>query len=128
MSKGSPLCTRLPTNLDEEVRSFFERHGLGPSQGLRKIVEEWAILQRFPSLEFREGVFGRRAAVRSGPEVWEIVSAARRYGPDREVLYSHFSWLEPASLDEALEFYHALPADVDRILTENERIAREAAP
>jgi uncharacterized protein (DUF433 family) len=124
MSNGSPLCTRLPADLDEEVRGFFARHGLGPSQGLRQIVEEWVTLQHFPALEFRESVFGRRAAVRGGPEVWEIVSLSRRYGPDRAKLHAHFSWLDAASLHQALEFHKARPADVDRILTENERIAR----
>ena len=122
MSNGSPLCTRLPEDLDAEVRAFFERQGLGPSRGLRRIVEEWVMLERFPLLEFRTGVFGRRAAVRGGPEVWEIVTVSRRYGPDRERLYSHFSWLDAASLDQALAFYKTRPADVDRILAENERI------
>jgi uncharacterized protein (DUF433 family) len=126
MANTSPLCTRLTADLDDEVRGFFARHTLGPSQGLRRIIEEWVTLQRYPALEFREGVFGRRAALRHGPEVWEIVSISRRYGPDRERLYAHFSWLDAASIDQALEFYKAMPDDVDRILAENERIARGA--
>jgi hypothetical protein len=30
-------------------------------------------MDRYPKLEFRDGTFERRAALRDGPEVWEIV-------------------------------------------------------
>ena len=42
MGHSSPMCVRLPPELDEQVRSFFAEHGLKVSEGMRRIVEEWA--------------------------------------------------------------------------------------
>jgi len=123
MTLPRPLCTRLPRDIESVLEARFEALDWAPSEGLRAIVGEWLALQRFPSLEFRDTAFGRRAAVRGGPEVWEVAQGAgeeRRVGP---ALESHFSWVARAGLEEALAYAEAFPGEIRKILERNRRLA-----
>ncbi|MGH7540215.1 MAG: hypothetical protein ACRELC_04375 [Gemmatimonadota bacterium] len=121
-----PICARLAANAERELAAFFEGQGWGPSEGLRHIVDEWLVLRRLPGIEFRTGPLGRRAAVRGGPEVWEVVAASRAPGT-REGVYAHFGWVDRARIEEALECYRLLPEPVDALIERNARLADAAA-
>lgn len=127
MAIPQPICTRLAPPVLDEIDSFIYDHGYGPSAGLRRIVEEWVALNRFPLLEFRSGLFGRRAALRGGPEAWEIVSVWQRLPGRTDEVYRHFGWLEREAIRQALDYYQDFPADIDEILRLNERVALRTA-
>lgn len=119
----STLSTRLDDWLREEIIEFWRAHGAGPSTALRHVAEEWWALQEFPAIEFRDGVSGRRAALRGGPDVWEVVSVARDYGPDRDGLYEHFApFPDPAAIAQALAYAERFPAEIAALIADNERI------
>lgn len=123
MALPRPLCTRLPLELESELEDHFAALDWSPSEGLRSIVREWLAVRRFAALEFRDTAFGRRAAVRGGPEVWEVAQAAgepRRVGA---ALESHFSWVARAALEEALAYAEAFPGEIRKILERNRRLA-----
>ena len=120
-----PVTTRLPEWLDEELSGIFSQSGEGRSEGLRRVAEEWWALAHFPSIEFRDGVSGRRAAVRGGPDVWEIAMVQRDYGDDREGLYQHFSWVPRDDVDQALEYAEKFAGSVNERIAQNERVARQ---
>lgn len=125
----APICVRLSAPADLRLRERFDLLGMTPSGGLRMLVDEWLAMADQGSIEFRDGAFGRRAAVRGGPEVWEIVVAASAYEDDRAGLEAHFGWLEPAKIEEALKYYESRREEIDGLLAEIERvIARSAAP
>lgn len=119
-----PMSVKFRSWLDEELRSEFEERGESTSEGLRRIVEEWWAERRLQDIEFREGLSGRRAAVEDGPEVWEIVSAFRDHGGDREGLSEHFGWLADEKIEAALEYYERFPDRVEAQIEENERAGR----
>jgi hypothetical protein len=119
----TPISTRVPEWLAREVREFGREYGRGPSTALRSIVQEWWTRSRLPEIEFREDAFGRRPAVRGGPEVWEIVAVWRAHDRDRDATAGYFEWLDPAGLDQALLYYERFPENVDATIAENERIA-----
>lgn len=121
---GSTLTTRLPEWLEEELREEFEERGEGPSEGLRRIVEEWWVLTHLPRIEFREGVTGLRPALKGGPELWEIILVRRGYGEDREGLREHFGDLEEEDLRQALAYYELFPGSIDDHLQELDRLNR----
>ncbi len=121
---GRTFSTRLPGWLEAELREAFHTSGEGASEGLRRIVEEWWAMDRYPKLEFRDGAFERRVALRDGPEVWEIVYVQREYGADLEGLCEHFGSLDREAIDQALQFYRRCPAAIDRKIDENERVGR----
>ena len=124
MAIPQPICTRLPPSLADEIDAFLFEYGYGPSKGLRQIVLEWVVLNRFETLEFRGGAFGRRAAVRGGPEVWEVIFVSQQLPGREKDLFRHFGWLDRDAVLHALEYYSEFPDEIDDILVLNERIAR----
>lgn len=120
-----PATTRLPDWLERALRAFWEEHGEGPSIGLRRTIEEWWTLQHFPAIEFRDGVSGRRAALREGPDVWEVAMVARDYGSDVEQLVRHFGGrISRDALTQALAYGARFPDEISSWISENERVAR----
>lgn len=79
-------------------------------------------MENFPAIEFRDGPAGRRAALRGGPEVWEIIMVWRNYAPDLDGLRAHFDWLPPEALDQALAYYERNSESIDALIEENERV------
>lgn len=120
----SPITARFPEWLDEELKKLFASTGEGRSEGLRRIVEEWWAMEHFPEIEFRDGVSGRRASVRGGPDVWEIIMVARDYGDDRAGLQEHFDGLAPERLEQALAYAERFSEQIQQKIEENERVGR----
>ena len=119
------MTARIEDWLKADVESFWEAHGEKPSPGLRRVIQEWWALQHFPALTFRDGVSGRRAALREGPDVWEIAMVARDYGDDRIGLHAHFEgFVEPDALDQAMAYSARFPDEIASLLTENARVER----
>ncbi|HEV8523554.1 MAG TPA: hypothetical protein VGQ71_03555 [Terriglobales bacterium] len=120
----STVTARLEPWLEHAIREFWARHGEGPSGGLRRVAEEWWTLHNFRHLEFRDDVAGRRAAIRGGPDVWEVVLVARQNGGDRDALFEHFGTLvSREALDDALGYADRFPQPVEARIRENERVA-----
>lgn len=118
------LSTRMKGWLRGEIVDFGRQHREGPSEALRRVAEEWWAMSRFPAIEFRDGVTGRRAAVRGGPDVWEIVMVAKDLEPDRTGPYDHFGGNVPReALDQALAYYERFPDEIDHRIEENLRVA-----
>lgn len=116
------LSTRLPDWLERELDSFFREHGFGPSEGLRRVADEWWTMENYPAIEFRDGPAGRRASIRGGPDVWEVVQVAEV--EDESRVEAHYDWVDPDHLAQALAYYERFPEQVDRMIQENARLAR----
>ncbi len=82
-------------------------------------------MQHFPAIEFREGVTGRRAALREGPDVWEVVMVARDYQNDLDALAGHLGGhVAREALAQALAYAQRFPKEIQDWIAENERIGR----
>lgn len=120
------MSTRIHAWLRDEIVRFGRTQRAGPSEALRRVAEEWWALQHFPAIEFREGVTGRRAALRAGPDVWEVVMVWKEYEPDRDGLRAHFGdVISPDQLDQALAYYERFPEEVEERLEDNRRVAAQ---
>lgn len=116
------VTARLEDWLKEEVEAFWRSHGEKPSPGLRRVVQEWWAAQRFPAVTFQDGVSGRRAVLRGGPDVWEVALVARDYGDDRQALQAHFAgFVTVEAVDQALAYAEYFPEEVAAMLAENAR-------
>ncbi len=116
-----PLTTRLPEWLDQEIRDYFKDAGIGVSTGMKQIAEEWWIMRNMPSVEIRDGVTGPRAALKNGPDIWQIIMVKKGYGDDLKGLSEHFGDLPMENIDTAVAFYRLFPEQIDAKLRENER-------
>jgi hypothetical protein len=117
------LTTRLDDWLREEIVRYWEAHGEGPSAGMRRVAQEWWAMQEFPAIAFRDGVSGRRAVLRGGPDVWEVALVAHEYLDDLEGLYEHFSGAVPReALGQALAYAERFPDEIEGMIAENRRV------
>jgi len=127
MSLPRPICTRIPRALEAELERRLEELDWSPSEGLRNIVSEWLAIQRYPDLEFRDTALGRRAAIRSGPEVWEVVAVAESAGVT-DGGAGHFSWVPPDAIEQANAYAAAVPEAIRRIIERNRRLSGGPPP
>ncbi|WP_423926655.1 hypothetical protein [Candidatus Palauibacter sp.] len=124
MSLPRPLCTRLSREVESELERIFFEQQWTPSEGLRAILREWLSVQRFPQIEFRETRAGRRAALRGGPEVWEVAAAAGRARAMSAAVGQRFAGTRTEALEEALAYAKAYADEIDPIIAREERLAR----
>jgi len=119
------MSTRVDDWLKDSLEEFWRAHGERPSTGLRRVAEEWWAMETFPAICFQDGVAGRRARIRGGPDVWEIVSVWREYAPDRDAFHGHFDpYVDPAKLDQALAYAEHFPDEIDALIAQNRRLER----
>jgi hypothetical protein len=118
------MSARLDPWLKDSIEEFWRAHGEGPSSGLRRVAEEWWAMAHLPEITFVDGVAGRRARLRNGPDVWEIVAVREDYGGDEDGFREHFSFVPPESLAQAIEYAERFPDDIDAMIAGNRRVER----
>lgn len=119
------ITARLDDWLDEELREFWSERGEGPSAGLRRVAREWWTAEHLPAIEFRDGVTGRRARVRGGPDVWEIALLELEYGRDIEAIRGHLGGsVEASALEQAFRYMDSFPDEIDERLEGHRRVGR----
>ena len=111
--------------LKESLEEYWRARGERPSTGLRRVAEEWWAMMEFPAIGFHDGASGRRARLRGGPDVWEVVMVWRDYAPDREALYEHFApYVDRETLDQALAYTDRFGDEIEAAIRQNERLER----
>ena len=119
----TPITTRLPDWMDREIRTYWKQHGEKPSPGYRRVIEEWWVLENLPLLEFRDGVSGRRAGLRSGPDVWEIVQVASECNNDVQQVETYFGGRVTAeAIAQALRYAEQFSETIEAQIRENQRV------
>lgn len=92
----------------------------------QRSVDEGMRLDRHPGIVFRGGPTGRRPAVAGGPDVWEVVSAARSAPERGDELDAALAERVGSSSDRirvAVHYYAEFPDEIDRWI---ERVVEEA--
>lgn len=121
---ASILTTRLPEWLGDELREEFAQYGEGPSEGLRRVVEEWWVRKNLPAIEYRDSLDGPRPAMKEGPELWSFIMIHRSYGDDLDGISEHYGGLSHEGMKQALAYYKLFPDSIDEHLRENDRLMR----
>jgi hypothetical protein len=85
-------------------------------------------LDRHPGIVFRDGPAGRRAVVVGGPDVWEVIAAART-APERgeELIDALVERIGVPSerIRIAIRYYAEYPEEVDRFIAMVEEEAEQ---
>lgn len=126
----NPLSIRFDAALLGRLRRRAAIQDSTPSGLAQRLVDEGLRSQEHPGIVFRDGPSGRRAALISGPDVWEVVSSVRLSGVKDEkraiaATAAEMS-LSPAQVQVVLEYYGSFPEEVDAQIAENERACAEA--
>jgi hypothetical protein len=86
----------------------------------QRYIDEGMRLDRHPGIVFRDGPAGRRAVVIGGPDVWEVVSAARsapEQGDELVKVLAERVGLAPERIRIAVRYYAEFPDEIDRWLS-----------
>lgn len=83
---------------------------------------------RHPGIVFRDGPAGRRAVVVGGPDVWEVIAAARSAPESGEKLVHALAQRIGVPVDKirvAVRYYGEYPDEVDHFIAANEQEAMQ---
>jgi hypothetical protein len=83
----------------------------------QRYIDEGMRLDRHPGIVFRDGPAGRRPVVVGGPDVWEVIVAARSAPERDEQLIEAMAERMGTSVEKiraAVRYYAEFPDEVDR--------------
>ena len=101
------------------LRALREQSGRSGEQIVRlaqRYIEEGMRRDRHPGIVFRDGPAGRRAVVVGGPDVWEVISAARdapQRGEELVGMLAERIGVPVERIRIAVRFYAEYPEEVD---------------
>ena len=85
----------------------------------QRYIDEGLRLERHPGIVFRTGPAGRRAVIVGGPDVWEVVAAARgapESGEELVVALAERIGVPIERIRTAIRYYAEYPDEVDRFI------------
>jgi hypothetical protein len=88
-----------------------------------RYIEEGLRADRHPGIFFREGPAGRRAVVVGGPDVWELVSAARSAPEKGKALVPALAerlGISESKIRAAIRYYGEYPEEIDEWIAAND--------
>src|SRR5438309_259084 len=97
--------------------------GLGP-----RLHALYRAVNRHPGIVFRNGPAGRRAVVVGGPDVWEVIAAARNAPEHGEELVSALAERIGVPVEKiriAVRYYAEYPEEIDRFIEMVEQEAKQ---
>ncbi len=115
----------------ETLRALRERSAQSGEPIVRlaqRYISEGMRLDRHPGIFFRDGPAGRRAVVIGGPDVWEVIAAARSAPERGEELVRGLAERIGTPVEKirsAIRYYSEFPEEVDRFIAANEREAEQ---
>lgn len=121
-----PTSFRLSEELLERVDAEAAATGTSATALVSSLLDEGLKARRFPGVVYRNGPTGRRAALVSGPDVWEIVRAVRQTAGKGEPRLTRVAAETGLGLDQvrlAVNFYSAYPDEIDVRIAADEAAA-----
>lgn len=112
----------------ERLEADARRRGEPKARTAERLIDEGLRMADHPGIVFRDGPSGRRAALASGPDVWEIIETVKGTGlAGEEAIEAAAEWgnLTPAQVRLAIRYYGDFPDEIDeRILVNRQEAER----
>ncbi|HEY8740871.1 MAG TPA: CopG family transcriptional regulator [Candidatus Dormibacteraeota bacterium] len=116
---------RLNADTKRELERLAAGRRVGKTVLAEQYLEEAVRLAAHPGVLFRDGPAGRRPALVSGPDVWEVVSVFRDNDTDEGQTASYLN-LPVGVVQAAIGYYADHREDIDSWIEANNREADEA--
>jgi uncharacterized protein (DUF433 family) len=110
---GAPISVRLARSTEERVRQIAALEHRSYADTIRLLTEEAIKGRDFPEVVFTEGPTGRRATLRNGPDVWEVIEPFLLAGRDWAALRESFPHLDESTLRTALRYFERFPEEIE---------------
>ena len=129
MPKKNPTPVRFDMMVADRLAAFVSiNHGLSLSAAANMLVDEGLRMMEHPGVIFRTGPTGRRAGLAAGPDVWEVIAAARSASERGEELVRALAERIGVPVEKiriAVSYYGEYPDEVDRFIAANEQEAEQ---
>jgi len=128
-----PFSIRMSEQTLARLDIGARRRGEAKSRTAERLIDEGLRMQDHPSIVFRDGPAGRRAALAAGPDVWEVIETLKGTGLRGEpAIAATAQWgnLTHARVDAAVRYYADFRAEIDDRIAFNRQEAehqREAS-
>lgn len=122
----SSQSIRIESETLRSLRERSEQSGEPIVRLAQRYIDEGMRLDRHPGIVFRNGPAGRRAVVVGGPDVWEVVAAARSAPESGEALVDALAsriGVPSERIRVATRYYAEYPEEVDLFIA---RVEQEA--
>lgn len=122
---AAPVSLRLADSVAEKIRHMASVEHRSLAEMTKLLVEEAIKLREFPDIVFTEGPTGRRATLRNGLDVWEILEPYVLARKDPKVLRESYPDYDQAILHSALRYYEAYPEEIEARIALNQAAANQ---
>ena len=115
----SSQAIRIETDTLRALRERSAQSGEPIVRLAQRYIDEGLRLERHPGIVFRTGPAGRRAVIVGGPDVWEVVAAARGAPESGEELVTALAERIGVPIERirtAIRYYAEYPDEVDRFI------------
>lgn len=115
----SRQAIRIESETLRALRARSAQSGEPPVRLAQRYIDEGMRLDRHPGIAFRDSPAGRRAVVIGGPDVWEVIAAARTAPERGERLIDALAeriGVAPEKIRTAVRYYAEYRDDVDRFI------------
>jgi hypothetical protein len=122
------MSPRTLARLEADAR----RRGEAKARTAERLIDEGLRMAEHPGIVFRDGPAGRRAALATGPDVWELidtVKGTKLTGEKAIEAAAKWGGLSPAEVRAAIRYYGQFPDEIDEriLVNRNEaKLQREA--
>jgi nitrogenase molybdenum-iron protein alpha/beta subunit len=123
----SSEAIRIESETLRALRALSSENGEPIVRLAQRYIVEGMRLDRHPGILFRDGPAGRRAVVVGGPDVWEVIAAARRAPERGEELVRALAERVGVPVEKvrsAIRYYGEYPEEVDHFIAANEEEAQ----
>ncbi len=110
---------RIDSQTLRALRKRSEQSGEPIVRLAQRYIDEGMRVDRHPGIVFRDGPAGRRAVVVGGPDVWEVIAAARSASEHGGALVEALTeriGLPREKVQIAVRYYAEYPEEVDRFI------------
>jgi len=115
----SSQAIRIESQTLRALRARSAKSGEPLVRLAQRYIDEGMQLEGHPGIVFRDGPAGRRAVLVGGPDVWEVIVAARSAAERGEQLIGALAeriGVAPAKIRAAVRYYAEYPDAVDRFI------------
>jgi hypothetical protein len=122
MPRARQFSARLNASTVDRLERRGARAGLNKSRLAERYIDEGLRMEDHTGILFRDGPTGRRAALASGPDIWEVIATVRASGLEGEdALSAAAEWgsLSLAQVRTAVRYYAEYSQEIDERITQN---------
>jgi uncharacterized protein (DUF433 family) len=121
-----PFSIRMSERTLGRLDAGARMRGEAKARTAERLIDEGLRMEDHPGIVFRDGPTGRRAAVASGPDVWEIIETLKGTGlAGEQALAATAEWgnLTLAQVRTAVSYYGDFRQEVDERIVLNREVA-----